>query len=292
MNKYLIFRTDRIGDFLISAILIKNIKLNDPDSYLTVIASTKNAAYIKSFDFVDEVIVLKNNFFDKINIIIKLLKYNFKSIVIHDNKKRSKFISFFLKSKNKIYLKNVNKFSHIDLIKFIIQKLNLNFSSRSLDILDQKTKFIQKENIIQFHFDEKWIHGNYIKNYKNIEPNENEIIEFLKSIISKKNMKLIITTGLKTPLLLKNLHTKITSMNIKIYEEISFQELEKITLSSNVLISCHGAISHVAAANNIKQIDIIDNSYNYSRWSKHFRNYNFIYRENFENLSKKIIDKL
>ena len=33
MNKYLIFRTDRIGDFLILAILIKSIRRNDPDSF-------------------------------------------------------------------------------------------------------------------------------------------------------------------------------------------------------------------------------------------------------------------
>ena len=34
MNKYLIFRTDRIGDFLILAILIKSIRRNDPDSLM------------------------------------------------------------------------------------------------------------------------------------------------------------------------------------------------------------------------------------------------------------------
>ena len=40
---------------------------------------------------------------------------------------------------------------------------------------------------------------------------------------------------------------------------------------------------------NQNQIDIIDKSYNYSRWTKHFRNYNCIYRDNFTNLSKEIL---
>ena len=71
---------------------------------------------------------------------------------------------------------------------------------------------------------------------------------------------------------------------------MDFLELEKITAKSNILISCHGAISHVAAANNIKQIDIIDKSYDYFKWSDHFRNYNFLYRDNFDKLSEKIID--
>ena len=42
MNKYLIFRTDRIGDFLVSAILLKCIKANDPTAHISVVASEKN----------------------------------------------------------------------------------------------------------------------------------------------------------------------------------------------------------------------------------------------------------
>jgi len=41
-NKNIFFRTDRIGDFLLSAVLIKSIKRSDKDSYITVIASNKN----------------------------------------------------------------------------------------------------------------------------------------------------------------------------------------------------------------------------------------------------------
>ena len=44
--------------------------------------------------------------------------------------------------------------------------------------------------------------------------------------------------------------------------------------------------------NNIKQIDIIDGSYNYGRWTSHFRNYNFLYREKFNILNEKIIKKI
>ena len=69
MNNYLIFRTDRIGDFLVSAILIKSIKLNDPDSNITVVASKKNYEYIKSFEYVNQVFFLDNNFISKIKTI-------------------------------------------------------------------------------------------------------------------------------------------------------------------------------------------------------------------------------
>ena len=43
---------------------------------------------------------------------------------------------------------------------------------------------------------------------------------------------------------------------------------------------------------NQNQIDIIDKSYNYNRWTNHFRNYNFLYRENFSTLANKITQML
>ena len=47
MNKYLIFRTDRIGDFLISLVLIKSIKEQDVNCHITVVTSDKNFELIK-----------------------------------------------------------------------------------------------------------------------------------------------------------------------------------------------------------------------------------------------------
>ena len=55
MNKYLIFRTDRIGDYLLTAILIASIKENDPAANITIIASKKNYDYICSHNLSDEV---------------------------------------------------------------------------------------------------------------------------------------------------------------------------------------------------------------------------------------------
>ena len=89
MNKYLIFRTDRIGDFLVSAILIKCIKINDPSCEITVIASKNNYSYINSFPLVDNVIELKNNFLSKLKLILKIKNIEFKRIIVHDSKKRS-----------------------------------------------------------------------------------------------------------------------------------------------------------------------------------------------------------
>ena len=100
----------------------------------------------------------------------------------------------------------------------------------------------------------------------------------------------MITTGFKLPNKIEKIKTTLNDLKINLYEGLNFLELEKITSKSNILISCHGAISHVASAHKIKQIDIIDKSYNYGKWTNHFRNYTFLYRDNFEKLSDKIID--
>ena len=164
MNRYLIFRTDRIGDFLISAILIKSIKLNDPKSNITIVASKKNYDYIKSFNFVDEVILLNNNLLSKIKVISKLRKCKlYDCIIIHDNKKRSKLISFFVRFKNKITFDDIEQYTHIDLIKNILNKLNFEFNHKSLDIFgNESSKISEDEKYILFHFDEKWIYKLYI----------------------------------------------------------------------------------------------------------------------------------
>ena len=45
MTSYLIFRTDRIGDFLLTIILINSIKRNDPSSFITVVSLRKKIGY-------------------------------------------------------------------------------------------------------------------------------------------------------------------------------------------------------------------------------------------------------
>lgn len=291
MNRYLIFRTDRIGDFLISAILLKCIKKNDPFAHITLIASNKNFSYIKTFPYVDSVIQLNNNFLSKIITVFKLFKYKYQNIIIHDNKNRSKFISFFLKSNKKIKIKNETEITHIEIIKDILKRMKFNYFDEALNTLDHhKKNNANDKGSIQLHFDEKWIFNDYIKKFIRIEPTEIELINFIKMIIKKSGKKIIITTGIRLPKIMQKIKPILKELEIEIYEDLNFSLLEKITSKSSILISCHGAISHVATANSIRQIDIIDKSYDYGKWTCHFRNYKPLYRDSFNFLSNKIVE--
>ena len=297
MNKYLIFRTDRIGDFLILAVLIKSIRRNDPDSFINVVASEKNYNYIKSFKIVDKVTLLTNGILSKLKLIYFLRKEKYNTIIIHDRKQRSILISLFLKTNLKI-VSNANfNISYFSDIKKIVNHLNFSFDKADLNTLNNRT-YVGLENLennyILFHFDEKWIHKEYISNYINIEPSEKELVSFFNLLVNKTNKKLVVTTGLNSPQILNKIFRDKFNAKINFFNNLNFLEIESIIDKSDLLISCHGAVSHLATAKNIKQIDIIDESKKnfYKKWTDHFRNYSFIYRKNFSDLSKEIINLL
>ena len=297
MNKYLIFRTDRIGDFLILAILIKSIRRNDPNSFINVVASEKNYNYIKSFKIVDKVTLLTKGILSKLKLINFLRKEKYNTIIIHDRKQRSILISLFLKTNLKI-VSNANlNISYFSDIKKILNHLNFSFDKADLNTLNNRT-YVGLENLennyILFHFDEKWIHKEYISNYINIEPSEKELVSFFNLIVNKTNKKLVVTTGLNSPQILNKIFRDKFNDKINFFNNLNFLEIESIIDKSDLLISCHGAVSHVATAKNIKQIDIIDETKInfYKKWTDHFRNYRFICRKNFNDLSKEIISLL
>ena len=296
MNKYLIFRTDRIGDFLLSMILIKSIKRNDKNSYIIVVSSEKNYDYIKTFNLVDKVIKLKKSYISRVELIFRLFKHKFKFSIIHDGKKRSKFINFFLLKDNTLAVNNNDiKNSHFFKIKKIVNSMNFKFDVTDLDILTNRSfsniKTIEPK-YITLHYDEKWSNKTYISKYVNIEPTKEQLLSFINDIRNKSGLQIIITTGVNTPTILKNIISEINDDKVELITGLNFVQLEKIISHSKLLISCHGAISHVASAYNVKQIDIIDiNTLNpYFIWTDHFRNYSSIYREKFPILSSKILN--
>ena len=297
MNKYLIFRTDRIGDFLILAVLIKSIRRNDPDSFINVVASEKNYNYIKPFKIVDKVTLLTKGILSKLKLINFLRKEKYNTIIVHDRKQRSILISLFLKTNLKI-VSNANlNISYFFDIKKILNLLNFSFDKADLNTLNNRT-YVGLENLennyILFHFDEKWIHKEYISNYINIEPSEKELVSFFNLLVNKTNKKLVVTTGLNSPQILNKIFRDKFNAKINFFNNLNFLEIESIIDKSDLLISYHGAVSHLATAKNIKQIDIIDESKTnfYKKWTDHFRNYSFIYRKNFSDLSKEIINLL
>ena len=74
----------------------------------------------------------------------------------------------------------------------------------------------------------------------------------------------------------------------------TFDDIESLLRNSKKLISCHGAITHVANSLDVQIIDIIekDKQIFYQRFTSHFNMYTYIFRENFNSIGNILLNKL
>ena len=178
-----------------------------------------------------------------------------------------------------------------------INSLSLNFSKVS--------KNISIRNYLHIHLDEKWFSNIYIKKYTNIAPSYDSFVDFLEAL-SRKN-DILITTGLIDFDLVQQLKNKFfTKMSEKIFFKKginrsiylilkpSFNDLESLLRHTNILVACHGSITHASNSFSVKKIDILEQSkiLFYKRFNSYLDNYNPIYRTSFYILKNEIFEKI
>ena len=106
MKKFIFFRFDRLGDFIIITNLIKHIKKRYPNSKITVFCSRFNYNFVKKHNKVDKAILYDRSFSftKKLLVFRNILKEKYFASFAIDGKSTSNFINFFLKSKFKLGL--------------------------------------------------------------------------------------------------------------------------------------------------------------------------------------------
>jgi hypothetical protein len=323
-NKILIFRTDRIGDLLFTSPVILSLKKKINNNSIYLVASEKNYDYAISLNFFDNVYKYpKKGLIKKIKFIYKMHKKKFDFIFVFDGKERSIFSTLFIKSKYKVaIIQKINPFYKFFKIKYIEDKIGenlhdkyaealayckINNSIDSFNVLKNKKnnnldKEIYVNKYIHIHLDEKWINELYIKGLTLINPEYPEFIDFVTTLSKINNV--LITTGIVEFKLLNDLKINFfTKKTNKIYIQKntnnpiffiykpSFEDIESILHKSEVLISCHGAVTHASNSFNIKKIDIIEKSKSrfYKRFTGYLKLYKPIYRENFSSLKTKLL---
>ena len=333
MKKFLIFRTDRVGDFILSCILIKSIKRNKPNSEITVICSDQNYKYAKNYSLVDNAQLYPKKFIKKIFFFHSMIKSDFDCILSLDGKKRSIFscvISkanfkiltvtkkiykkiFFTLKDNILFIKDFR--SRIEEFKFILKKLEMDYSDRDLDIFDGEIiksnldilNKIPEKSFNQLHLDEKWITEAYrgrrkSRNFKPIDASIVQMCSFIEEFVTKSKKDLIISAGAETNSLISGVKKQfskkgVVSINGKkiiILDNISFTDLKLIIKKTDLVIACHGSPAHIASSFNTKIIDIFDqkNEEFYKFYTNHLRNYKYLYREDFTILAKNILQSV
>lgn len=296
IKKFIFFRCDRLGDFLLITNLIKKIKIKFPSSKITVVSSKYNYNFIKKYKIIDNVILYNKslNFFRKIEIFKNIIKEKYYASFAVDGKSFSNLCNIFLKSENKFGLFYKFKFLGVPFFKPNI----LNFL-----FLDKYETFMSKKYLEKVeHLPSKFIRlGNYLglkikkedayfypspkkikklpKQYKNMMNKKfilihldekwldiNDINDNLYKnlvIFQKKVKTKILITSYKNSFdyfvnFKKKLKT-IKNKNIILFEDSSLEIMERLIYHSKFSISCHsGFLVQVSGANKSKIIDIIN----------------------------------
>ena len=324
MIKYLIFRTDRIGDFIFSRVLINAIKNKNPNARIDLVCSLYNSQYVKNFTDIENIYILdKYNFKLMIKNLFKINSINYDYLIILDSKRRSFFFSIPIKAKHKIALLKdwrpfflLKLFFHDYLINSEVKSQYDNFITLSnLINLDIKKKInyyenyigrskllIRDNNYLLLHLDEKWFDGYYFSDYERINLNHNNFELFIKTLFKKFKKKIIITSGRFSASyldqIIKKKFEKVNSYqyrsikyknNLLFFDDLKFEDLELLVKKSCIVFCCEGAISHVSHALNKKTYALIQSDIIGNFWTAHMSKIKLIKRNHITLICKNIM---
>ena len=318
MEKILIFKSDRLGDFINISSVIKNLKINFPNAKILVFCSKYNSKIASYYKEIDKILIYEDNiisffikfykliFFDKFDLVLQL-----------DGKKNSYLYSLLLSSKLKAcisYIKNRNflSFNHRSIRPNIIYRLffkhmvncledynhpnnedyhYLTLYHKLLEQIGMKIKyknhylpFISNENIlfenyVLIHIDERWDAFDKIF----LENFSKKVNEF------NKKYKLIFTSNYLGNRYFNELKIKFyNNKNIKFIDKSSINDLLNIIYHCNTVISSHtGFVVHAGSAFNKKIIDVIniDIDKELDRWIPFDINYKRVYFNKLSNFN-------
>ena len=173
MKNILIFRTDRLGDYIIHSRPIYELKKKISDCKIIIVCSILNSKILKNSDYIDEVIVYDKNFsfIKKINIFFKLFKLKYYGIFALDNKKFTLFCNIFLISKYKFGFayKYQKKFLNYLFIYFKPNKIYRSLFFDKISYFSSRKYLNKTESLCQKYLDlfnffnlELTINDNYI----------------------------------------------------------------------------------------------------------------------------------
>ena len=102
MARYLIFRTDRIGDFITSQIVSNSIIKSSSKNQIDIVTSKYNYNYIKHFKYIKNLYIFDKTgfkFLDFLWLFFEINKNNYDYLIVLDGKRRSFLSGILIPSK-------------------------------------------------------------------------------------------------------------------------------------------------------------------------------------------------
>ena len=326
MAKFLIFRTDRIGDFITSQLVINSISEISKKNQVDIVASKYNSKYIKNFKHINNVFIFdktQNKILDFFNLFLQIKNKNYDYLIVLDGKRRSFISGIFINATIKIcllkdfypkflislfftkYIKNTETNTQYKNFQVLLNYLDIK-SPKILNYYKNyqfvKNKFKFRKPYVHLHLDEKWFKDYYFHDFDYMNLKAESLHKFLKALIKKFKCNIVITQGFKKVKIMdefkskyfknvKDPQTKILNKTVKFIEQSTFRDLENIVLNSKILICCEGAISHVSHSLHKKTIALIqkDRLISTNFWIGHMNNIKTVFRNDIKQVTKDIL---
>ena len=318
MKKILIFKTDRLGDFLNISSIISNLKLNNPSCEITLICSSYNRPIVQYYHNDLHYIVYKkslipfiiNNFYfifsNKYDLILQLDGKNHSyllSALIRSTKKAcinfikyKKFFGFNFKIHRPNFLIKLffnfteisyENYNHIDNKKFHYLGLYLSLLNK-LNI-----KIVTKNHYLPFNTKSKSIFSNEKYLLFHLDKRWELFPLIVRENLKKKiislsnNNKIVITSNIGSNKFYNYIKKEILNFkNIQFFDEPTLHNIISLVYFSETCISSHsGLIVHSAAAFKKNIIDLVSPNINdeLDRWIPFNINYKRFDINNFDN---------
>jgi len=279
MKKFIFFRNDRLGDFLILTNIIKSIKEKYRDSHITVVCSPLNYSLVKKYKIINQVYSYnkKDSFFKKISLLRKINNSDYYASFAVDGKSFSNLCNFLIKSKYKLGLVYNYKIFNLWLSKpnffykyFILDMYETFTSKKYLTKIEHlPTKLINLANYFRlnlktkqnYYFNPsikdkkvfmkyytKFIKRKYIllhfdEKWADIKYIDNNLFLNILKLQKKVKLKIIITTFKNKNKFFLNLKKKIfknrNDKDILLIENSNLFFFERLINHSMCSISCH-----------------------------------------------------
>ncbi len=205
MKKFIFFRNDRLGDFIILTNILKSIKEKYQDSHITVVCSPLNYSLIKKYKIVNQIYIhsKKNSFYKTISLLNKIIRNNYYASFAVDGKSFSNICNLLIKAKYKLGLVYNYK-----IFNFWFSKPNFLYK---YFIFDKYETFTSKKNLTKIeHLPTKLINlANYFK--LNLKPKKKYYFNI--TIKDKKIFKKYYTKFIKKKYILLHFDEKWTDIN-------------------------------------------------------------------------------
>ena len=125
----IIFKTDRIGDFINFSPCLKIIKHNFKESEITVVCSKYNYQIVKNYEEIDKIVVLRTTIIlDFFTMLKNFFPNKYDYLFQLDGNKRSYFLSCFISANIK---STIFFFKDLNIFNFKYKKIRPNFIIRS-----------------------------------------------------------------------------------------------------------------------------------------------------------------